>query len=94
MDINRAMKTINSGYVLAVVNYGTGIFKVEEVFNPKKWHCITKEECPNKIMPICTCSVKPCGRIGFTGEKADTKTRERFIGKIISMSQNPIKYIE
>jgi hypothetical protein len=93
-DINRAMKAC---YVLAVVNYGTGVFKVEEVFKPQKWHCITKEECQNKTMPICNCSIQPCGRIGFTDkkdEKADAETRKRYIGKIIQMSQNPIKYIE
>ena len=90
INIDRAEK---AEYVLAVVNYGTKEFKVEQVFKPTEWHCTTAKECKDKIAPICTYKNKPCGRIGFTGKKAETEVENKFLGKVISMGQNPVRYL-
>jgi len=90
ISIDRAQE---SDYVLAVVNYGTREFKVEQVFKPSEWHCITANECKDKIAPICTCKKKPCGRIGFTGKRAETEIEKKYLGKKIPMGQNPVIYL-
>ena len=90
INIDRAQK---ADYVLAVVNYGNREFKVEKIFKPTEWHCITAKECTGKKAPTCTCKTKPCGRICFTGERAGAEIEKRYLGKIITMSQNPVRYL-
>jgi len=90
INIDRASE---ADYVLAVVNYGNREFKVEQVYKPTEWHCITAAECKNKRAPICTCRKKPCGRIGFTGKKVGTGEGKKFLGEIIDMGQNPVRYL-
>jgi len=90
ININRALM---ADYVLAVVNYGTKKFKVEQVFKPTEWHCITAEECKNKKAPTCTCKKKPCGRIGFTGKKVVTGEEKKYLGEIIEMGRFPVTYL-
>ena len=90
ININKAQE---ADYVLAVVNYGTKEFKVEQVFKPTEWHCITAKECKNKKAPTCTCEDKPCGRIGFTGKQAGAELEKKFLGTIISMGQFPVRYL-
>jgi len=80
-------------YVLAVVNYGTKEFKVEQVFKPTEWHYITAGECKNKKAPTCTCKKKPCGRIGFTGKKVVTGEEKKYLGEIIEMGRFPVTYL-
>jgi len=90
INIDRALK---ADYVLAVVNYGTSEFKVEAVFKPSKWYYIPAGECKNKKAPTCGRTVKPCGRIAFKGERASAKEEKKFLGKIIPMGTNPVKYL-
>ena len=90
INIDRAQE---ADYVLAVVNYGTKEFKVEQVFKPSEWHCITAKECKSKKSPVCTCENKPCGRVGFTGKRVETGEEKKYIGKIIAMGQFPVRYL-
>ena len=90
INIDRAQQ---ANYVLAVVNYGTKVFKVEQVFKPSEWHCVTAAECKGKKAPTCTCKNKPCGKIAFTGKRAGTEDEKKYLGKIIPMSQYPVKYL-
>ena len=90
ININRALE---ADYVLVVVNYGTKVFKVEQVFRPTEWHCITAKECKDKKAPVCTCKMKPCGRIGFIGKRAEAIIERKYIGKIIPMGQFPVRYL-
>ena len=90
INIDRALK---ADYVLAVVNYGTKEFKVEQVFKPTEWYCITAEKCKDKKAPTCTCKKKPCGRIGFTGKKVGVEEEKKYLGKIVNMGQFPVRYL-
>jgi len=86
-------RTQKADYVLAVVNYGTSEFKVEAVFKPDEWYLVPSEKCKGKKAPDCTYDNKPCGRIGFFGNRIEGAIADKYLHKVIPMGQNPVKYL-